>query len=139
MEILFIQISFLTVGSKQKNKNENTEYHRIFIHFKGQVYSRQGIPIFLLLESWSLVLYLRVWVKSKFFSFEVQCLGENVIWCISCCSSLLYYNVSFTAESRWFSMVQQFLSPVPIVRSTIHLIRNFTSFQITYYLTTRET
>ena len=48
----------LTVSSKQKNENENTECHGIFIHFKGQVYSRQGRPLFLLLGSWSLVLYL---------------------------------------------------------------------------------
>ena len=35
-EIVLIQMFFFTIGSKQKNKNENTEYHGTFI----QVYSR---------------------------------------------------------------------------------------------------
>ena len=38
-----------------KNKNENAEFHGIFISFKIQLYSKQGSPIFLLFGSWSLV------------------------------------------------------------------------------------
>ena len=56
-----------TVASKQKNKNKNTEYHSNFILFKNQVYSKLWSPIFLLFGSWCLVLYLHVWLKSKFF------------------------------------------------------------------------
>ena len=33
-----IQLTFLTVQSKPKCKNENTEYHSIFILFNSQVY-----------------------------------------------------------------------------------------------------
>ena len=36
MEVVLIQMSFLSVGSKQKYKNENTEYHGIFMLFKSQ-------------------------------------------------------------------------------------------------------
>ena len=55
-EIVLIQMFFFTVDSKQKNKNENTEYHGTFI----QVYSKPRSSIFLLLGSWNLVLYLLV-------------------------------------------------------------------------------
>ena len=41
--------------SKQKNKNENTEYHGMFISFEGHLYSKQGSLIFLLFGSWNLV------------------------------------------------------------------------------------
>ena len=49
-----------------KNKNENTKYHGIFISFKIQLYSKQGSPIFIFFGSWNLVLYLHVWINSKF-------------------------------------------------------------------------
>ena len=68
MEDAPIQISFPDVGSKQKNKNEHTEYHDdIFILFKSQVYSKHGSPTFLLFGSWSLVSYIHVSVNAKFF------------------------------------------------------------------------
>ena len=50
-EIVLIQMLFSTIGSKQKNKIENTEYHGTFI----QVSSRLRSSIFLLLGSWNLV------------------------------------------------------------------------------------
>ena len=53
--------------SKHKNKNENTEYRGMFISFKSHLYWKYGSPIFFLLGSWILVLYLLVWVESKFF------------------------------------------------------------------------
>ena len=62
-----IQLLSYNVVSKQKNKNENTEYHGMFISFKSHLDSKQGSPIFLLLDSLSLVLYLLVLVKPKFF------------------------------------------------------------------------
>ena len=49
-EVVLIQVSFLTVGSKQKNKTELVEYHGIFITFKSQVYSKQGSPFFSCLD-----------------------------------------------------------------------------------------
>ena len=58
-----IQLLSYNVVSKQKNKNENTEYHGMFISFKSHLYSRQGSPIFLLFDSLSLVLYLLVWLN----------------------------------------------------------------------------
>ena len=58
-----IQLLSYNVVSKQKNKNENTEYHGMFISFKSHLYSRQGGPIFLLFDSLSLVLYLLVWLN----------------------------------------------------------------------------
>ena len=54
MEIAFIQVFFFSVGFKQKNKNENTEYNGSFIPFKSQLYSKPGSSIFLLFESWIL-------------------------------------------------------------------------------------
>ena len=80
-EVVLIQVSFLTVSSKQKNKNEHTEYHDIFISFKSHVYSKDGSPIC----SQNLVLYLCVWVKVKFFYdnsnltnlVDIQSLHEN--------------------------------------------------------------
>ena len=45
---------------------------------------------------------------------------ENHIWRIPCCSTLLYLNVSFIAESRHLrsSTVQKFLTRVTRIRST---------------------
>ena len=56
----------LSYVSKHKNKNENTEYHGMFISFKSHLYSKQGSPIFLLFGPWSLVLYLLAWVLYLF-------------------------------------------------------------------------
>ena len=63
MEIVLTQVLFFNIGSKQKSKNENTEYHDTFIPFKSQLYSKPGSFIFLLFELWGLVLYLYFWVK----------------------------------------------------------------------------
>ena len=46
-EVVRIQVSFLTVGSKNNN-NKHAEYHAIFIAFKGQIYSKQGSHVSLL-------------------------------------------------------------------------------------------
>ena len=59
--------SFLLLLLNKKIKNENTEYHGTFLPCKSQLYSKPGSPIFLLFDLWSLVLYLHVWVKAKFF------------------------------------------------------------------------
>ena len=67
MEVVLLQLSFFAVVSKQKNKDEHTEYHGIFIPFKSLVYWKHGSPTFILFGSWSLVLYLRVWVGQFFF------------------------------------------------------------------------
>ena len=37
MEVVLIQVFFFTVGFKQKNKNENTEYSGIFTPFKSEL------------------------------------------------------------------------------------------------------
>ena len=47
-EVILIQASFLTIGSKQKIKNELTECQDISILFKSQVYLKQESQIFLL-------------------------------------------------------------------------------------------
>ena len=67
-----MQMYFLIVGSKQKNTNENTEYHSIFISFKSQVYSRQGNPVFLLFGLWNLILYLKVFPSNPTILVEIQ-------------------------------------------------------------------
>ena len=58
------------MASKQKKKKKRKqgipEFHRAFLPWKTQLYSKPGSPIFLFLTSWSLVLHLHVWVKSKF-------------------------------------------------------------------------
>ena len=56
-EIVLIQMFFFTIGSKQKDKNENAEYHGTFI----QVYSKPRSSIFF------------VWVME--FSIISSCLG----------------------------------------------------------------
>ena len=66
MEVVLICCS-LTVSSKQKTQMKNINYHGIFIPFKIQLYSKQRTSIFLLFGSWSLVLYIHVWVKVKSF------------------------------------------------------------------------
>ena len=52
---------------KNKNKNENMEHLGTFIPCKSWLHSKPGSPIFQLFGSYSLVVYLYVWVKSKFF------------------------------------------------------------------------
>ena len=64
-EVVLIQVSFLTVGSKQKN-NKHAEYHDIFIPFKGQIYLKQGSHVSFLFGTWTLVLFSHVWVKPRF-------------------------------------------------------------------------
>ena len=64
----------LTISSKQKKKkkkkiNENTEHHSIFTSFNNQLFWKHQSSIFLLFGSWSLVLYLYVWVKLQFFQW----------------------------------------------------------------------
>ena len=66
-KIILIQVFFLPLLLNKKNKNEKAEYHATFILFKNQLYSKPGSLIFLLFGSGSFVLYLYVWVKSKFF------------------------------------------------------------------------
>ena len=66
-EVVLTQLLSYNVVSKHRNKNENTEYHGMFISFKSHLYSKQESPIFLLFGSWNLALYLLVWVRSKFF------------------------------------------------------------------------
>ena len=41
-EIILIQVFSQTVGSRQKNKNDNIEYHDTFRPFKSQLYSKLG-------------------------------------------------------------------------------------------------
>ena len=64
-EVVLIKLFSYTIVSKQKKKNENTEYYGTFISFKSLLYSKQGSPVFLLFGSWSVILYLHVSVKSK--------------------------------------------------------------------------
>ena len=45
-EIDVIQVLFFTVDSKQKNKNENTEYHGTFTPFKAELNLKQGKSFF---------------------------------------------------------------------------------------------
>ena len=45
-EIVLIQVLFFTVASKQKIKNENTEYHGTFLPRKSQFYSKPTSPFF---------------------------------------------------------------------------------------------
>ena len=56
-EVVFIRMFFLTVGSKQKNKDENMKYHCTFTLFKIQLYSKQENSTFLLFGLWNLALY----------------------------------------------------------------------------------
>ena len=50
-EVVLTQLLSSNVVSKHKSKNENTEYHGMFISFKSHLYSKQGSPIFLLFGS----------------------------------------------------------------------------------------
>ena len=67
-EVVLIEVHLLRDDSKpKKKKNKHKEYHNIFKPFKSQVYSKHESLIFLLFGSWSLVLYLHIWVQAKFF------------------------------------------------------------------------
>ena len=54
-EVVFIQFLSYNVVSKQKNKNENTECHDMFLPFKSHLNSKQGSLNLLLFGSWTLV------------------------------------------------------------------------------------
>ena len=60
---MLIQVSFLQLALNKNNNNKHAEYHDIFIPFKGQIYSKQGSHISLLLGTWT-------------FSIIFPCLGE---------------------------------------------------------------
>ena len=132
-KLLSSKCAFLPLVLSKKSK---TKYHGIFIPFKREAYSKHGSIIFLLFGSWSLILYLCVWVKTKFFSdnfkltnlVDVQRLHQNgeLIICVSngvyifpFFSTLVYQNFSFTANLRYlrFSIVQKFLSHLSRIRS----------------------
>ena len=53
MEIVSMQVFFFIVGSKWKNKNENTKYHGRFISFKSHLYLKPESSIFLFFGSWN--------------------------------------------------------------------------------------
>ena len=68
-KITFIQGFDFTVALNKKVRTWNTkkmESHDTFIPFKSQLYSKPWCLISLLLGSWNLVLWLHVWLKSKF-------------------------------------------------------------------------
>ena len=69
MEVVLIQVSFLNVGSKEKNKNENehTEYHDILMT---QTYAKLGIPI----QSFTKTFLPTTDFSPKRFSFFRVCL-----------------------------------------------------------------
>ena len=92
------------------SKKSKTKYHGIFIPFKREAYSKHGSIIFLLFGSWSLILYLCVWVKTKFFSdnfkltnlVDVQRLYQNGELII-CVSNGVYISLFFhTCLSEFF-------------------------------------
>ena len=112
MEVVLIQVSFLTISFRQKNKNELMEYHGIFIPFINRVYSKCESTIFPFFGSLGLLaLYLQTFVKTKIFSdnsnltnlVDFPRLHENGKWIKyvydrfytlfkkwSCCSTLLW-------------------------------------------------
>ena len=67
-EVVCIQVSFLTVGSKNNN-NEYAEYHVIFIPFKGQIHSKQGSHVSLLFGTCSNF-------SKTLVNINFPCLGE---------------------------------------------------------------
>ena len=85
--VVLIEMSFLTSGAKRKNKNENTDYHSIFILFESKFCSRQRSPNFLLFGSWISVLFMssclgkvKVFFQSNLIILDdVQRLHENDI------------------------------------------------------------
>ena len=70
---------------RKKNKNQNTEYYSTFTSFKSHLCSKQGTSIFLLFGSWSAVLHLHVWVKSRLndwaFVSDLSASGINSCYC----------------------------------------------------------
>ena len=51
----------------KNNNNEQAEYHGIIISFKDKIYSKQGSHIFLLFETWTLVLFLHAAAQIEIF------------------------------------------------------------------------
>ena len=58
------------IGSKQKHKNENRDTIGSLKHLK-VMFTQARESYFSMFGSWSLILYLRVWVNSKFFLITV--------------------------------------------------------------------
>ena len=95
------------------------QYYGIFKPFKSQVYSKHGGLIFFLFESWSLVLYLHVLVKTVFCSdnsnlkslVDIKRFHENGKW-IVCASDGVYiflkktFLLLFTALLKCFIYVR---------------------------------
>ena len=45
-EVILTQLLSYNVSKHNKNKNENTEYHDMFISFNSHIYSKQRSPFF---------------------------------------------------------------------------------------------
>ena len=65
--VVLTQVHFPAVGSKQKNNDEHTESHDIFILFKDKIYSKQGSHISLLFGTWTLVLFPHAGAQPEIF------------------------------------------------------------------------
>ena len=93
-------VLFTVASETNKNKNENMEYLGTFIPLKSRVHSKPGSPIFQLFRSYSLVVYLYVWVKSKFSDnyslpvlVNIQRLYENSKWFLGVSNRAKWLNV----------------------------------------------
>ena len=76
-EVVRIQVSFFTVGSKNDN-NKHTEYHVIFIPFKDQIYSKQGSHFSLLFGAWLGEAKVSTVNSYLAYFFDAERMDENI-------------------------------------------------------------
>ena len=139
-EVVPIQVFVFTVGSKQKIKMNSQNTMASSYNSKVGSTPSNGVPFFPCLCHGKWYYITSCLRKGKLFAdnsnltnlFEVQSLHENGRWIKyvsdgfytlfnkrSCCSTLLYQNVSFITELRYlkFSKVQLFLSHQPWIEA----------------------
>ena len=116
------------------------EYNGIFILFKGQIYSKQGSHISFLFGIWTYFKYISCLdeaqvstVNTNLIKFVgVQCLHKTIKWImwIMCfwrglailCLQGHYCWSEFPLTSYRFSLVQQFLSCFPRIKSRQYIL-----------------
>ena len=129
---------FLPLVLNKNNNNKHAEYHGIFILFKGQIYSKQGSHISLLFGTWTCFRIIsHSWIVAKVSTVNTnlikfvgdQRLHKNIKW-VMCfwrglailCLQERYCCSAFPLTSYRFSLVQQFLSRLPRIRSRQYIL-----------------
>ena len=128
---------FLPLVLNKNNNNKHAEYHGIFILFKVQIYWKQGSHISLLFGTGLLLNHFSCLEEANISTVNTnlikfvgdQRLHKNIKW-IMCfwrglailCLQERYCCSAFPLTSYRFSLVQQFLSRLPRIRSRQYIL-----------------